>query len=68
MIVGVILLLLPFRYLKTYAYYRNLLSTRSEMYAVRDGLYYKHWKTGQKSVKAPMYRGSYWVWLLRNIK
>lgn len=29
MIIGVILLLLPFRYLKTYAYYRNLLSTRS---------------------------------------
>lgn len=30
------------------------------MYAVRDNLGYKHWKTGQKSVKATQYRGAYW--------
>lgn len=46
------MLLLPFRYLKTYGYYRSLLSTRTEVYAVRDHLGYKHWKTGQKSMKA----------------
>lgn len=56
-----ILLLIPMRYLKTYGYYRNLLSTRSEMYAVRDNLGYKHWKSGLKSVKAPDYRNSYWA-------
>ena len=37
----------PFKYLKTRAYYRNLLSVRWEMYAVRDGVYYKHFKTGK---------------------
>lgn len=60
MIVTAGLLLMPFKYLKTYAYYRNLLSYRTEMYAVRDGLYYKHWKSGQRSVKAPAYRNNYW--------
>jgi len=40
------LLLYPFKYLKTKAFYRNLLSVRWEMYSVRDGLYYKHFKTG----------------------
>lgn len=39
-------LLYPFKYFKTKAYFRNLLSVRYEMYAVRDGLYYKHFKTG----------------------
>jgi len=39
-------LIFPFKYLKTKAFYRNLLSTRSEMYSVRDGLYYNHFKTG----------------------
>jgi len=54
------MLLLPLRYLKTAAYYRNLMSTRTEVYAVRDKLGYKHWKTGMKSVKAHMYRNTYW--------
>lgn len=39
-------LLFPFKYFKTKAHYRNLLSVRWEMYSVRDGLYYKHFKTG----------------------
>lgn len=55
-----LVLLIPLRYLKTHAHYRNLLSTRTEMYAVRDNLGYKHWKSGQKSTKAPIYRSSYW--------
>lgn len=54
------MLLLPLRYLKTAAYYRNLLSTRTEVYAVRDKLGYKHWKTGMKSVKAKQYRNTFW--------
>jgi len=31
------------------------------MYAVRDNLGYKHWKTGQVVSKAPNYRTNYWV-------
>lgn len=60
MVFTAVMLLMPFKYLKTYAYYRNLLSYRTEMYAVRDGLYYKHWKTGFKSMKSPQYRNNYW--------
>ena len=56
-----LVLLIPLRYLKTIAHFRNLLSTRTEMYAVRDNLGYKHWKTGMKSSKANMYRSQYWV-------
>ena len=54
-------LLIPLRYLRTYAYFRNLLSTRTEMYAVRDSLGYKHWKTGMRTAKGPQYRSVYWV-------
>jgi len=39
-------LMFPFKYFKTKAFYRNMLSVRWEMYSVRDGLYYKHFKTG----------------------
>jgi len=39
----------PFAYLKTTAYTRNLLSVRYEMYAVRDGVYYNHFKKRLKS-------------------
>jgi len=46
MIMTGFLLVLPFAYLKTAGYYRNLISVRYEMYAVRDGLYYKHFKSG----------------------
>ena len=56
-----ILLLFPLGYLKTYGYFRSLLCTRTETYAVRDALGYKHWKTGMKSMKAPHYRGHYWA-------
>ena len=46
MVMTGIMLLMPFKYFKTKAFYRNLLSTRTEMYSVRDGLYYNHFKTG----------------------
>jgi ubiquinol-cytochrome c reductase cytochrome c1 subunit len=39
-------LIYPFKYLRTRAYFRNLLSVRYEMYAVRDGVYYSHFKSG----------------------
>lgn len=41
-------MLVPFGYFKTKAYARNLLCLRWEMYAVRDGVYYNHFKTGMK--------------------
>jgi ubiquinol-cytochrome c reductase cytochrome c1 subunit len=54
-------LLFPIKYIKSKAYYRSLLCTRTETYAVRDSLGYKHWKTGMKSVKATHYRHMYWT-------
>lgn len=56
-----LLMLLPIKYIKTKGYFRSILSTRTEAYAVRDSLGYKHWKTGMRSVKAPSYRGAYWT-------
>jgi ubiquinol-cytochrome c reductase cytochrome c1 subunit len=56
-----ILLLFPLKYLKTQGYFRSLLCTRTEAYAVRDHLGYKHWKTGMRSIKALHYRGAYWT-------
>jgi ubiquinol-cytochrome c reductase cytochrome c1 subunit len=55
------LLILPIRYVRTKGLYRNLLSTRTEAYAIRDGLGYKHWKTGMRSNKAYHYRNEYWT-------
>lgn len=60
MVVMGLILLAPLKYLRTAAYYRSLLSTRTEVYAVRDHLGYKHWKTGQRSAKAMEYRSNYW--------
>lgn len=61
MLVVGFLLLFPLRYLKTHAYYRSILSNRTEVYAVRDHLGYKHWKTGQKSCRAQDYKSKFWV-------
>jgi ubiquinol-cytochrome c reductase cytochrome c1 subunit len=54
-------LLFPFKYFKTKAYYRNLLCLRWEMYSVRDGLYYKHFKTGSANARAYQFRGVMWA-------
>lgn len=54
-------LLLPFKYLKTRAYFRNLLSVRWEMYAVRDGVYYNHFKTGARNSRAYQFKGKVWA-------
>jgi ubiquinol-cytochrome c reductase cytochrome c1 subunit len=45
-------MLYPFKYLKTRAYFRNLLSVRWEMYAVRDGVCYNHFKKGGVNSRA----------------
>lgn len=51
----------PIRYLATKGMMRNVISYRFEAYAVRDGLYYKHFRTGQKSIKASYWRGKLWA-------
>lgn len=56
-----VFLLYPVRYLKTKALYRNLLSIRKEVYAVRDGVYYKHFRYGMKNGKANLWRGRIWT-------
>jgi ubiquinol-cytochrome c reductase cytochrome c1 subunit len=56
-----ICLVYPFKYLKTRAFYRNLLSTRWEMYAVRDGLYYNHFKHGGRNSRSAHFRGKFWA-------
>jgi ubiquinol-cytochrome c reductase cytochrome c1 subunit len=53
--------LTPLRYILTNGASRNFLSYRFEAYAVRDGLYYKHFRTGQKSIKANYWRGKSWA-------
>lgn len=53
-------LIYPLRYLVVRGYWRSLLSLRYEMYAVRDGVYYKHFRTGQRSAKAAIMRGHLW--------
>lgn len=54
-------LIYPFKYFKTKAYYRNLLCVRWEMYSVRDGLYYKHFKTGSANSRSYQFRGTMWA-------
>jgi hypothetical protein len=61
MVVTAVILSIPFKYLKTNAYYRNLYSYRTEVYAVRDKLGYKHWKSGFHPVKATQMRGNMWI-------
>lgn len=56
-----IALLYPLRYLKVKAHFRSLLSIRNEMYSVRDGVYYKHFRYGQKQTKALYWKGKMWA-------
>jgi ubiquinol-cytochrome c reductase cytochrome c1 subunit len=61
MILTGVAMLFPFKYLKTKAYYRNLLSMRWEAYAVRDGVYYQHFKKGGRQTRAQEYRNVMFV-------
>jgi ubiquinol-cytochrome c reductase cytochrome c1 subunit len=54
-------ILWPFKYLKTRAYYRNLLSLRHELYSVRDGVYYNHFKKLGVNSRGDQFRGKYWM-------
>lgn len=55
------LLLFPLAYLNTNAVFRNVLSYRFEKYAVRDGIYYKHFRKGFRSIKAEIWRNKIWA-------
>lgn len=54
-------LLYPLRYLSVKAYWRSTLTSRYEMYAVRDGVYYKHYRYGMRNSRAANYRNKLWV-------
>lgn len=49
--------MIPLRNIVTQGFLRNVFSYRIEQYAVRDGLYYKHFRTGQRSIKANLFVG-----------
>lgn len=49
---GIVLIGLPLRHLLGNAYFKGMSAYRYEVYAIRDGLYYSHFRTGQKSIKA----------------
>ena len=57
-----LLLLIPLRYVIKTGAYRNAMAYWLEAYAVRDGLYYKHFRKGQKSIKTDHFRGKVWNW------
>jgi ubiquinol-cytochrome c reductase cytochrome c1 subunit len=59
--ITILAMIVPFGYFKTRAFYRNNLSLRWEMYAVRDGVYYNHFKKGWKNQRSHQFRGNYWV-------
>lgn len=53
--------LYPLKYLKTKGYYRSLLSLRHELYSVRDGVYYSHYRYGQRNSKSQFWRNKIWA-------
>lgn len=57
---GIVLLGLPLRHLIGNAYFKGMSAYRYEVYAIRDGVYYSHFRTGQKSIKAQFWKGIVW--------
>ena len=55
------ILMWPLHFLNVRAYWRSLFSLKYELYAVRDGLYYKHFRHGMASSKAGNYRNKLWI-------
>lgn len=53
--------LYPITHLRVRGLYRSLLSLRHELYAVRDGVYYSHWRYGQKQGKAQFWKQRIWA-------
>lgn len=61
-VLGISLVLMwPLHFLNVRAYWRSLFSTKHELYAVRDGLYYKHFRSGMASYKAPNFKNKLWM-------
>lgn len=59
-VTGCLILGAPLRHLIGKAYFKGLSSYRYEVYAIRDGVYYSHFRSGQKSIKAKNWRGMIW--------
>lgn len=54
-------LMYPLHFLNVRAYWRSLYSLKYELYAVRDGVYYKHFRHGMRSMKAGNFRNKLWM-------
>lgn len=50
----------PLRYVLSNGAMRNVFTYRLEAYAVRDGQYFKHFRTGQRNIRAGHKRGLFW--------
>lgn len=55
------MLIWPLHFLNVRAYWRSLFSLKHEIYAVRDGLYYKHFRHGMATMKAGNFRNKLWM-------
>lgn len=55
------IMLYPLKYTLVKGRVRASLSIRNELYAVRDGVYYNHFRHGQKNAKAPQWRSKLWA-------
>ena len=58
--IAIVALALPLKQLLQAGYFKGMLTYRQEVYAVRDGIYYSHFRGGQKSIKAPFWKGVFW--------
>lgn len=59
-IMSSVLLLWPLAFINLRAYWRSLFSMRQELYAVRDGVYYKHFRYGMKNFRTAAWRNKLW--------
>ena len=55
------LLLMPVGFLSLRGMFKNYMSYRKELYAVRDGIYYSHFKSGMKSAMNTRIRNKMWA-------
>ena len=53
--------LYPIKYMKTKGHFRALNTLRNELYAVRDGVYYNHYRYGAKNGKSQFWKQKIWA-------
>ena len=54
-------MLYPLKHMLVKGRYRSFLAHRNELYAVRDGVYYSHFRSGMRQAKAPQWRSKLWA-------